>query len=581
MSFNEEAKKQGRKPFVIVEIDLGYCANQFGQLPCTASANAGKECYNTYKTCIDSTNFAASIKTYRFSDIILPGKNHKALVESVNVAPTKITPEKGLGARANCSIVFNDALDNDTDIDPYVITREYNPLKQGTFWGRFFARNPYYYAREVRVKFGFLEADGGINAVETFTYLIDNFSFSNTTRQATLLGKDFLSLSDALNAKHPIPSKGKLASDISGTATTISLSSGYGAQYEDSGRVYIGSEIIEYTSKSGDTLTGLTRGAQGTISNSHRAGDTVQQVMFFDGLRPDEVLRHLLVDRAGLSEEVIPYTDWQTEATEWLGAFFLFANIVKPIEINKLISEICEQCGLDIWSDDRDSGKIKFKVDAPLLGSQLLNAVRLKDNDLVDGTLEVVDEAKLRVDTVFYHHTLLNPAEGVKKESNFAVTDTLIDIELSGDNAYKKNQIKEIHSRWVRSSTVASVVSNRKIARFGRIPKKISFQLEPSAPRLSVSEHFFLQTYEILDDDGSQALNLEFQVLSIDYDHKKTFYIVEALLFRFEYQRQAFVAPNGISDYELATESQRQQFAFAADSVTGKMPNGDEPYRVI
>ena len=64
-----------------------------------------------------------------------------------------------------------------------------------------------------------------------------------------------------------------LASSINTSVTTLTMASA--SSFPTSGRVVIGSEIITYTGVSGNTLTGLTRGALGTTAASHSSGATV------------------------------------------------------------------------------------------------------------------------------------------------------------------------------------------------------------------------------------------------------------------------------------------------------------------
>jgi len=584
MSFISEAGRLGRRPFTIVEIDLETCTNTFGESPCTAAASIGKECFNTFGTCGDTPNFASTIKTHKFSDIVLPGKNYLALIESVNVSPTEITPGKGLGVRANATITFKDTLDDDWD-DPYRLTRDYIARENGTYWGKFFARNPYYYSREVRVKFGFLDDNDDITNVETYTYLCDTFSFDNRNGKAKLLAKDILTLGDALKSKIPKPSLGKLTADMAdGTdpndplPTTFTVGTGEGAEYPASGRVDIGDEIISFT-RVGDVFTIVSRAIEGSLIDTHSQDDTVQLVKYWELTRVDEVLRDILEDEVELPSAIIPFADWQAEADQWLGSYLLSANITKPVEANKLLSEIVEQCGLAVWSDDRDGGMIKMKAEAPLFGDELLNLKILTDEHLVKDSLKITDDVKGRISSVWFSHTLRNPKEGVKKKTNFSTTEVITDSTLYSDNSYRKEQIKEIFSRWIRASSPASVTAGRLISRFGNVPKRIEFQIDPSSTVLSVGDHFFLETADIQNADGSCACP-EFQVTSIDYDSKQNLYKIKALQFRFSTLRGSSVAPIGQANYLASSEADQTLYGFIA-GTDSKMSNGDDPYVIL
>ncbi len=64
-----------------------------------------------------------------------------------------------------------------------------------------------------------------------------------------------------------------LSSSINTSVTSLTMASS--TSFPSSGTVIIGSELITYTGNSGGTLTGLTRGANGTTAASHSSGATV------------------------------------------------------------------------------------------------------------------------------------------------------------------------------------------------------------------------------------------------------------------------------------------------------------------
>jgi hypothetical protein len=64
-----------------------------------------------------------------------------------------------------------------------------------------------------------------------------------------------------------------LSSGINASVTSLTMASS--TSFASSGTVIIGSELITYTSNSGGTLSGLTRGASGTTAAIHSSGATV------------------------------------------------------------------------------------------------------------------------------------------------------------------------------------------------------------------------------------------------------------------------------------------------------------------
>lgn len=66
-----------------------------------------------------------------------------------------------------------------------------------------------------------------------------------------------------------------LASGINSSDTSLSVASGHGTNFPSSGYILIGSEVIQYTGVSTDSLTGLTRGALGSTAAAHSASDEI------------------------------------------------------------------------------------------------------------------------------------------------------------------------------------------------------------------------------------------------------------------------------------------------------------------
>jgi hypothetical protein len=75
------------------------------------------------------------------------------------------------------------------------------------------------------------------------------------------------------NYNYPYPTK-TLSAAINSSATTIALNNT--TDLTTHGRIQIGSELIEYTGISGNTLTGCTRGLGTSVAASHAASASVQ-----------------------------------------------------------------------------------------------------------------------------------------------------------------------------------------------------------------------------------------------------------------------------------------------------------------
>ena len=70
-----------------------------------------------------------------------------------------------------------------------------------------------------------------------------------------------------------------LSSGINASVTSLTMASS--SSFPSSGTVIVGSELITYTGNSGGTLSGLTRGANGTTAATHSSGATVTDASNF------------------------------------------------------------------------------------------------------------------------------------------------------------------------------------------------------------------------------------------------------------------------------------------------------------
>jgi hypothetical protein len=83
-----------------------------------------------------------------------------------------------------------------------------------------------------------------------------------------------------------------LAADITSSATSLTVASGDGTKFPSSGnfRLLIGTEILIAGARSGDTISSLTRGAEGTAAAAHSTSDAVTHILTagaLDAVRAD------------------------------------------------------------------------------------------------------------------------------------------------------------------------------------------------------------------------------------------------------------------------------------------------------
>jgi hypothetical protein len=234
MTYDTERVRVGREPVTIVEIDLDKCANTYGSSPCTATGSAGDECYNARAHCQDPTNYLnTDTLTLKFSDREIPDETYTPCVRSSKPLPVEITPGQPYGKRASITIKLQDFPHHDRGIDPYVGTRSYIPVSQGTFFGKLLARNPYHQGRALRLKTGYIAADGfSTGDLQTQYYIIEKMTLS-AKGVVTIVAKDVLKLADDDRAVCPILSNGKLEASITAGDTSLTVTSGTEDEYLD------------------------------------------------------------------------------------------------------------------------------------------------------------------------------------------------------------------------------------------------------------------------------------------------------------------------------------------------------------
>lgn len=242
-----------------IEIDIDYCSNVYGTSPCTAvlGVDGEKKCFNSLTTCQDRGNFRNSPVTLRFAvdcdylprsiDVLSPS------IVSVGYSPATISLGEDLGIRASLNVTFKDHRSGDasTGLDKYVSDRPYDPFTQGTFWGKFRARQPFLRGRPLRWIMGFVGQ--AIEEMETHHFIIDNFNGPTPDGTFSIVAKDILKIADDERAQAPALSNGSLLADIASGVTSLTVTpDGIGAEYRTSGHIAVGGkEIMSYTRNAG------------------------------------------------------------------------------------------------------------------------------------------------------------------------------------------------------------------------------------------------------------------------------------------------------------------------------------------
>ncbi|MGX7703805.1 hypothetical protein [Methylobacterium sp. Gmos1] len=356
-TFDELRIRVGRRPITVVELDLDFCGLTYGAAPCTAvlGTTGGQKCFNTFKTCQAPLAYAKTAKTYRFcsANAFRPvGETLFPCIQDVDIAPTQLKPS-GLSISASVVVTMQDFPYHDRGIDPYASGRAYLPNDQGSFFGKLRARNPFMLNRVMRVNTGYVDGDRTIYS-KTRTYFIDRMEGPDANGVVKVYGKDVLRFAETDKAVAPVTSTGSLSADITASAASLALQpTGVGASYPASGTVRVGDELIRYTAKSGDQLTGLTRGSDGSAAADHQAADAVQLCIRYTAVSVATVAADLLTTYAGISAAYINQADWETEAATWLPGYAITIVLSKPEGVQKLVEDLMASTGCALWWDEQ------------------------------------------------------------------------------------------------------------------------------------------------------------------------------------------------------------------------------------
>ena len=586
MTFETQASQALRQPTVTVKLFFDSCTNFFGVLPCTASAPAGKECYNTRKTCQDVPNFIYAEQIYTFvleKEKPNPIKQAFNCLKKVDLAPAKIEPGKGLGSRNNVSIQFNDFTDDDVLTDPYQETRPYIATDTGTFFGKLLARNPYYQGRKIEVIYGFID-ENGIENTETYIYQMEKLKLDRNGL-VTLTGKDPLVKTEAFKNQVPELSNVTLTKTITplfNTYFTVSDMAGLGTispLLGGVGFIRVNDEIFGYNYIFPLGYQAFPRGLFGTTPAGHSFGDLVQPAIVYEQETPDIVLFDLLTGYAGIDPGFIDQAAWAAEVAAWLNTITLTQVISEPAGVGDIIERILKAINCELWYNPK-AGKIEFKSNSPVLPSQYIPK-RLSDADFMQNTIRFKSEEKLRLSQVWIYTDPKNYLGDFDEVTNYFNVAIAADLTSEGVYLYNERQVSRVFGDWLDTNAMGLTVAQNILNRYVNTPYELTAMLDAKDYNANTGIHFLLDSDKLQGVDGLPGLT-QFQITSADFDPIEQTVKITALQFSDIGNPIIYgvVNANGAPDYTLATETQKAR-AFVADTVTEKMSDGSPSYRVV
>lgn len=520
----------GRETVVFFETDQPLCVRAWGDgvgsppiSPggCTAvlGVSGSRKCFNTRFTCPVPASYSASALTLRFCrpqmGLEQYGNVIPSMIGSPSTTPAMINlaamdkSSSALGIRESVSLTFTDHLHSDLLVDPYRLQRKtgaaasgsppemYDPYQQGTFWGKWIARNPYFSGYPCRIREGFV--GDALEDMRVRHYIIDRID-GPSDGVVKLVAKDLFSKVEALKAQAPLASRGELSAGISAVAGSASLSpAGIGAaDYPASGYVAIGDEIAAFT-RSGDTLTLTQRGALHTDADEHDIEDLVQVVLEYTTELPHEIIYDLLVTYTAIPASAIDLAEWAALASDITALYT--GRVAKPTAVLDLIGEICEQAGITIWPDV-STGMIRLAA----LRATAPSATVDDDTWIVEGSLTLKRRSEKRASEVWVHYGQKNPVKDLEDDRNYHSRVVVADLAAEGDDQYGTAAIRKVFSRWIPQfgGQFAEECGERILGMFRDVPTEASFSIHASRDsELDLAAPFTLRTADVQDETGA------------------------------------------------------------------------------
>jgi hypothetical protein len=527
--------------------------------------------------------------------------------------------------RATCTIRFQDHAWADRDVDPYWDARSYKSIvmSQGTYWGKWLARNPYYQNRTIDVYTGYLVDGVAIPAnFDKRTYVVDKIDGPDNAGVVTITAKDPLKLADDQRTQVPVANTGVLLADITALGSTLTLSPagiGDSESYPTTGWVAIGNEIMKISGRTGDVLTIYSHGSFNTVSVAHSAGDAVQICKVWQDVPVIDIIYELLVTYSFINPALIPdhtygstTSAWALEFATWIPGYTLSAVLFKPEGAQTLLNELMEQCLCCIWWDER-LATIRFRAIKPPAWNEItaLN----EDYNILAGSPSTTTDPSQRVSEVFVYFAQHNPTLDIDRKDNYDCQELGIDPDAEGDDEYGEQRIKEIFSRWFAKANLpeAYLLTARLINKYRNNPRFMQLDLDAKDSALWTGDNVTISS-RCLQDAAGVSIPYQMQVLSVTetslgavfhyelqdsyfqgrygfiapvslaaYEHYHDYWGVEHDVpswLQDQYTASRTKPAEDIPDYILATEAQRIRYGFITTNA-GTMSNGDGGYKII
>ena len=478
----------------------------------------------------------------------------------VTHTPVTLSLGEGLGQRAQVNVAFKDHLHAD-------LGEFYN---NGTYWGRFRAREIWRRGQPIRVLSGLLAHD--IEDYEVRHLFLESFNGPTADDKMTMLGQDSLKFADSDKSQAPALNNGFLAADITNVQTTAQLlPSGIGDQeYATSGYLAVGGEEIVAFVRSGDSLV-ITRAQFGTAPAAHTAEDRVQMCLEYDADTAPFIIHDLLTNHAEVDSAMIDLPTWEAEAATYLQRQYS-RLIAEPTGVKKLLEELIQQAGLILWNDTIEN-QIRFQV----LRGISTAAFEFNEENTLEKSISVTEQRNKLITEAWVYYGVRNPLEPLDEPNNFRSGISVPNLEASTLNG--QSVIKRIFGTWIATfgRDTAIRVTDLLLSRYSEPPRQVQFAVPRHAGyELPVEAGGYQFKYRGSQNELGGNISMPIQVTKVEPKGDKVIVQAEEMLFvafnQEDLVNRVITVDANINDFNLKEVHDNIYPEITADDVIASPP---------
>lgn len=579
-------------------------------------AGDGLRCYYSRPSCQDPDNFNSGhpyegtaalrgFREYRLcrqdGPLALAGENVAPLLDRFDVAGQEIDAKRGVTVNERVKLTCHD------DAGPGV----WNPTQQqrgalvntatgqGTFWRRFVTINRNYANPKGYLihKAGFVETAGteaefqqrGRYVMRNIMIRTDDRVEIECTDRLKLTRKDIpakISQSNTLaSTVDASPSSNVLtlvdAGEVSPPAANASSATpDYFVVLEINFDTIWAEKVNVLTRNLVTNQITVQRGRWGTTPQVQGAGAVIREVAEFGterndptgiplGKNPMDIIPELY-RYAGIDAADIDTATFASERDLWLASSIdtatgaesgvLFRRtLLERKSVEDLVREIRSLVMLMVWvgEDQRVTGKLF----APPIPTETITTLD-DDSNLVDGSIEIDDSDESRLTRALIAWGLAAGENGDTPE-DFNLVQVNIALDEEEDPYYGEQRADVILSQWLRETDLLNPTSlvARIVSRFRHGARIFGLSLEIKDDSVHVGSSVLVRTDKLQKFDGSTYDRLAI----VTRKKRRLDGTIEIDATEMPLDRPFFWAPNGLPDYDAATEEQKR-YGFYSDT---------------